>query len=151
MTDNQTYMGDGSGNVNSGVLSEQIRSQADVIDKISKAMDKILWIISDPDVGLVKRLGENGKITGDTVVAQTAMLTQIGLLTTAVASLQVKQGENITEVKAATADIKDLKAVNTTEVEAKKPMLAIGWKIVEYLLLTAVVGAIIWVASLLQK
>ena len=150
MADKEQYMGDGS-NVSSNVLSEQLRAQADVIASIGKAMDKILWVISDPDVGIVKRLGENSKITADTVVSQTAQLAQIALLTTAVANLQAKQTANIEDVKAAKEDIKDLKDVNVKAVEAKRPMLAIGWKIVEYLLLTAVIGGIIWMASLLNR
>ena len=136
MADKEQYMGDGS-NVSSNVLSEQLRAQADVIASIGKAMDKILWVISDPDVGIVKRLGDNSKITADTVVSQTAQL--------------AKQTANIEDVKAAKEDIKDLKDVNVKAVEAKRPMLAIGWKIVEYLLLTAVIGGIIWMASLLNR
>jgi hypothetical protein len=62
------------GNVNNSVLSEQLRSQGEVISKMGQAMDKILWVISDPDVGIVRRLGETGKITGDTVVAEAAEL-----------------------------------------------------------------------------
>lgn len=132
-------------------LSEQLRAQGDAIGSIGKAMDKILWVISDPDVGIVKRLSETGQITGQTVVAQTAMVREIALLTTAVDTLQTKQDKNIAEVKEATADIVDLKKVNTDATEAKKPFLAIGWSIVEKLIMLGVLGAVLWLATLIQQ
>jgi hypothetical protein len=141
-------MTDGPDNIR---LSEQLDKLQNLVEENTKTTQRVLWIISDPDTGLVKRVGDIGQLTSTTVKEQIELTSQMKSLTKNVGEIQERQVKVMALQDKHDDFINDLLKFADDAKEARKPILAIGWKIVEYLLLTAVVGSILWLASLLQR
>jgi TolA-binding protein len=132
-------------------LSEQLESLKDMLTKSNQTTDRVLWIISDPDTGLVRRVGDIGKVTSDTVKEQTALTTQVKQLTESLKQLQQQQNDVVKTQDTHDDNIKALLKVNSDAAEAKKPFIAIAYGILEKLLWIAAIGVIGWLGVLVSQ
>lgn len=81
-------MPDGPDNIR---LSEQLDKLQNLLQENTRTTERVLWIISDPDTGLVKRVGDIGQVTSDTVKEQMVLAMQVQSLTTNVEQIQERQ------------------------------------------------------------
>lgn len=141
-------MPDGSDNIR---LSEQLDALKDMLTKSNQTTDRVLWIISDPDVGLVKRVGDIGGVTARTVEEQLKLIEQVKSLTANVAKIQTDQDKAKEKQDTHDDSINALLKVNSDVAEAKKPIIAIAYGILEKLLWIVAVGVIGWLGVLVSQ
>jgi hypothetical protein len=141
-------MNDGSDNIR---LSEQLEALKDMLTKSNQTTDRVLWIISDPDVGLVRRVGDIGQVTATTVTEQSKLTEQVKSLTANVARIQTDQNKAMEEQSAHDDSINALLKVNSDAAEAKKPLIAIAYGILEKLLWIVAIGVIGWLGVLVSR
>ena len=138
-------MSEGADNIR---LNEQLESLKDMLGKNTLATERVLWIISDPDTGLVRRVGDIGQLTNTTVREQTALTIQVRGLTDSVKQLQQQQDEAKKTQGTHDKAISDLMKCNDDEKEARKPLITIAYGILEKLLWIAALGIIAWLGSI---
>lgn len=140
-------MPDGPDNIR---LSEQLESLKEMLMKNTQTTERVLWIISDPDTGLVKRVGDIGQVTSDTVKDQMVLTMQVNALTKNVEQIQERQVKVMATQELHNDAINDLLKCNAQAKEAKKPWMAVGFGLLEKVLWLAAVGAIGYLAYLLR-
>ena len=141
-------MTDGTDNIR---LSEQLEALKDMLTKSNQTTDRVLWIISDPDVGLVRRVGDIGQVTATTVTEQSKLTEQVKALTANVARIQIDQNKVMEEQSTHDDSINALLKVNSDAAEAKKPLIAIAYGILEKLLWIVAIGVIGWLGVLVSQ
>lgn len=129
-------------------LSEQLNVLKDLLAKNTLATERVLWIISDPETGLVRRVGDIGQLTNRTIVDQTALAAQVQFIVADMTKMQENQNSVMTRQEAHDDSINALLAFNAAAIEAKKPLVAMAYSLLEKLLWIAAVGAIGWLGYL---
>lgn len=131
-------------------LSAQLTELKDSLAKNTLATEKVLWIISDPDTGLVKRVGDIGVTTSNTVKEQMVLTMQVQALTINVQQIQERQVNVIVQQELHNDSINELLKCAADAKEAKKPWTAIGFGLLEKVLWVVAVGVIGYLTYLLK-
>jgi hypothetical protein len=134
-------MADGTDNIR---LSEQLESLKEMLAKNTQTTERVLWIISDPDTGLVKRVGDIGQVTSDTVKDQLVLTMQVNALTKNVEQIQERQVKVIAQQELHDDAINILVKCAADTREAKKPLIAMGYELLGKLLWVVALGVIAW-------
>ena len=129
-------------------LSEQLESLKDMLVKNTQTTERVLWIISDPDTGLVKRVGDIGKVTSATVKDQMVLTMQVESLTKNVEQIQVRQAKVMATQELHDDSINALLKCNSDAKEARKPWTAVGFGLMEKFLWVVALGLIAWLGSI---
>jgi len=138
-------MSEGTDNIQ---LNEQLESLKEMLAKNTLATERVLWIISDPDTGLVKRVGDIGQVTGNTVKEQIELTAQVRSLTRDVSQIQERQAKVMERQEKHDDAINDLLDCAEKAKEARKPFVAIAFSILEKVLLIAALGIIGWLGQI---
>lgn len=138
-------MPDGPDNIR---LSEQLDKLQNLVQENTRTTERVLWIISDPDTGLVKRVGDIGQVTNMTVKEQIELTAQINSLTGSVGEIQARQVKVMEKQDEHDESINALLKCNDEAKEARKPLIAIAYGILEKLLWIAALGVIGWLGSI---
>jgi hypothetical protein len=125
-------------------LSEQLDALKELLAKNTQTTERVLWIISDPDTGLVKRVGDIGKVTSDTVKEQMVLAMQVQSLTTNVEQIQERQVKVMAQQELHDDAINILVKCAADTREAKKPLISMGYGLLEKLLWFVALGIIAW-------
>jgi hypothetical protein len=125
-------------------LSEQLDALKDLLAKNTQTTERVLWIISDPETGLVRRVGDIGLIASRTVVDQAALAGQVQALTLTVTTIQSNQVVVMKTQGEHDDSIRLLLKESNNGKEAKKPLIAMGYGLLEKLLWVAALGVIAW-------
>jgi hypothetical protein len=129
-------------------LSEQYETLKEMLTKNTLTTEKVLWIISDPDTGLIRRVGDIGQVTSDTVKDQLILTMQVKSLSENVGQIQARQVAVMARQDAHDSTIKGLVKCAEDSKEAKKPLVAIAYGILEKLLWIVALGLIAWLGSI---
>jgi hypothetical protein len=138
-------MPDGPDNIR---LNEQLDKLQNLVQENTRTTERVLWIISDHDTGLVKRVGDIGQVLSMTVKEQTELTLQATTLAEKLGEIQERQ------VKAMALQDKHDDAINelvkcaADAKEARKPWLAVGFGLMEKLLWVIALGLIGWLGYL---
>lgn len=138
-------MPDGPDNI---LLSEQLDKLQNLVQENTRTTERVLWIISDPDTGLVKRVGDIGQVTNTTVKEQIELAIQVKSLTENVGQIQERQVKVMALQDKHDDAINDLVKCAVDAKEARKPLIAIAYGILEKVLWIAALGIIGWWGSI---
>jgi hypothetical protein len=125
-------------------LSEQLDTLKDLLAKNTQTTERVLWIISDPETGLIRRVGDIGLIASKTVVDQVALAAQVQAIVADVARIQERQDTAIILQNAHDDSIRLLLKESNNGKEAKKPLIAMGYELLGKLLWVVALGVIAW-------
>jgi hypothetical protein len=116
----------------------------DKLDAIKSTVDRLYWVITDEETGLIRRVGDIGKITAQTVVDQTALTVSVRSLAIDVGLLQKWQGKAMDMQSVHNASINALTKYRDDCVEAKKPVVQMFYNLLQAIIWSILSGSVIW-------
>jgi hypothetical protein len=119
----------------------------DKLDAIKSIVDRLYWVITDEETGLIRRVGDIGKITAQTVVDQTALTVSVRSLAIDVGLLQKWQGKAMEMQSVHNASINALTKYKDECVEAKKPVVQMFYNLLQAIIWSILSGSVIWLLA----